>query len=164
MNDSDWLFGTSAFINNQVRPVAEDIDIEEREVGGSVKVGRRIIELVHASLTYRISQFRSTTRTFVLDKLRRDGIKSSAIFALSRNSTNNYLDPTQGTKVVLSQNFTGGPLLRGNFKFMETSLDGSWYIPWDFTDTYRTYFHLRACRPISIRCSVIPCHCSNDIV
>src|SRR5690606_37390708 len=36
--------------------------------------------------------------------------------------------------------FTGGPVLRGDFQYMESELDASYYYPIDFTETFRTYF------------------------
>jgi outer membrane protein insertion porin family len=142
VNDSQWLLGFSAFVNNKVRDLTDDISIEEREIGGSVKIGRKIIELIRGSITYQISEITTSSDSFIIDKFRKDGIKSSAIFGLGRNSTNNYLDPTEGSNVALNQTFTGGPVLQGDFQFMESSFDASQYVPIDFTETYRTYFHL----------------------
>ena len=142
VNDSQWLLGFSAFLRNSVRELTDNIDIQERRIGGSVKLGRKIIELIRGSITYRISKITTTSDEYRLNNLRQDGISSSAIFGLSRNSTNNFLDPSSGSDVSLNQNFTGGPILQGDFQYAESTLDSHYYYPIDFTETYRTYFHL----------------------
>ena len=60
---------------------------------------------------------------------------------MSRNNTNNYLDPSEGSSVRLSQEYTGG-FLGGDRDYLETTLDANYYYPIDFSDTYRTYFRI----------------------
>jgi len=142
VNDSHWSLGFSSFLNNEVREITDDIELQERRVGGSVTLGRKIIELIRGSLTYKISKIRTSSESFIIDKLREDGIQSTMIFGVGRNSTNNYLDPSSGSNVKATQSVTGGPL-GGDFQFMESGFDSSFYFPIDFSETYRTYFHLK---------------------
>ena len=142
VNDSYWSLGYNVFLKNNEIKVTDEVNIIERRIGGSVILGRRIIELIQGSLTYKIQKVTQTSEAFLLDRFKEQGIYSSAIFGLSRNSTNNYLDPSEGSVVHLSQNFTGGPILRGNFQYQETTLDASQFIPIDFSETYRTNFRL----------------------
>ena len=141
VNDSIWSAGTNIFYNNERRKDVSDITITERRVGGSVFVGRKIIELIRGRLTYQMAKItRDDNEAFLIERFRESGLSSSMIASISRNSVDNYIDPTSGTEVALRQQFTGGPLLGGDFQYMESSLDFTAYIPLDFTDTFRTYF------------------------
>ena len=142
VNDSDWLAGTTAYVKNDVRSPLDDVAIEDRRNGGTVFVGRRLFELVRARLTYKLERIQQITDSYIIDRFREEGISSSLIFSLSRTDTDNFIDPTEGTEIDLRQQFTGGSILRGDNQYMESSVDASWYIPWDFTDEYRTYFKL----------------------
>ncbi len=64
------------------------------------------------------------------------------IFSLGRYDTDNNISPTEGSEITLRQKITGGPILRGNYQFMESSLDGTYYYPVDFSDSFRTNFRL----------------------
>lgn len=142
VNDSLWSLGGGIFWNSDVEVPAEGVEVLERRNGGSVTVGRRIFELVRASVGYRYTRISQSTEDFLLERFRENGIASTLIFSLSRDATNNYLDPSEGTKVRLTQEVTGGSMLGGTQQFMQTILLGDAYLPIDFTDTYRTYFHL----------------------
>ncbi len=142
VDDSRWSLGFNAFLRNEVREPAQGIEVTERRVGGSVTVGRRIIELIHGSITYRWAKITQDSTSYVLERFKDQGIASTMIFALSRDSTNNYLDPSEGLRSRISQSVTGGPLLGGTRQFLETNLSQTVFVPIDFTDTYRTYFRL----------------------
>ncbi len=61
-------------------------------------------------------------------------LKSSVLFNLSRNSTDNPTHPTEGSNASLSAEFAGGAL-QGNVKYMRYMADISWYrnLFWKFT-------------------------------
>ncbi len=140
VNDSEWSAGFSIFMKNNVRRVADDVDVQERRTGGSVTVGRKIYELIRASMTYNLSRIDQESETFLLERFREQGIGSSVVLSLRRNNTNNYLDPSEGSDVQLSQTFSGGSILRGDREYMESALTASYYFPIDFDESYRTYF------------------------
>lgn len=143
VNDSQWSAGTTAFYSNQKINYLDDTVVDERRVGGSVFVGRRIIELIRARVTYKLQRIeRDAGEVYLLPRFQEEGIASSMIFSLLRSDVDNYIDPTSGTEFTLSQNFTGGEILRGDQKYMESSADATAYLPIDFSDTYRTYFKL----------------------
>lgn len=142
VNDSRWSLGFSAFWRNEVRLVTDGVSVQEKRVGGSVTVGRRIIELIRGAVTYRYSRITQDSDAYLLERFKEEGVASSLIFALSRDATNNYLDPSEGTRARISQKVTGGPLLGGDRQFFEFRVDGQWYLPIDMTETYRTYFRL----------------------
>ncbi|MFW7381607.1 MAG: outer membrane protein assembly factor BamA [Oligoflexus sp.] len=141
VNDSDWSLGFSAFWRNEVRRLTEDVQIQEGRRGGSVTIGRRLVELIRGAITFRLTQIFQDSDVFILDRFRQEGQANSVILSLSRNATNNYIDPSEGSVLRLSQEFTGG-VLGGDRQYLESIIDGSYYLPLDFTETYRTYFHL----------------------
>jgi outer membrane protein insertion porin family len=61
-------------------------------------------------------------------------LKSSLLFSISRNSTDNPAHPTEGSSASLSAEFAGGAL-QGNVKYMRYMADLSWYrkLFWRFT-------------------------------
>jgi outer membrane protein insertion porin family len=143
VNDSQWSAGNSLFYSNERRKYLDDVDVVERRIGGSVFVGRKVIELIRATVRYRLQRVeRDSGGQYVLSRFTEDGLSSSMIFSLSRVDVDNYLDATEGTDVTLSQNFTGGDLLKGDNQYMESSLDATVYYPIDFSEQYRTYFKL----------------------
>jgi outer membrane protein insertion porin family len=142
VNDSLWSLGFSAFWRNEVKNIAEGISVQEKRTGASATVGRKIIEQIFGSITYKITKISQDTDVFLLERFKESGIASSLIFALSRNSTNNYTEPSEGTILRASQQFTGGEILGGTQQYMMSSLSATYYYPIDFTDTYRTYFRL----------------------
>ena len=142
LNDTRWSLGGSAFWRNNVRYISDGLQVQERRTGGSVTVGRRIFELVRASIGYRYAKITQNSDQYVLSRFKEDGVASSVIFGISRDNTNNYIDPSEGTRTQLSYRVTGGPLLGGDRQFFETRFSSAVYLPIDFTETYRTYFRL----------------------
>jgi outer membrane protein insertion porin family len=142
VNDTQWSLGLNGFLQNTVRSITTDVDIQERRIGTSVTIGRRIIELIRASISYSISKITTTSDSYIIDRFREDGINSNVTFALSRNSTNNFIDPSEGSKLRVAQTYAGG-LLGGDFEYQESAAEADYYFPIDFSDTFRTYFHLR---------------------
>ena len=141
VNDSFWSLGFTAFWRNEVRLLTRDVQVQEARRGGSITVGKRIIELIRASISFRITQITQDSDVFILDRFRQEGQANSIILGVSRNATNNFIDPSDGSQIRLTQEFTGG-ILGGDREYLETVLDGSYYFPVDFSETYRTYFRL----------------------
>ncbi len=140
VDDSDWSLGFTTFFRNEVRLVTEGVDVQEARRGGSVTVGRKLFELVRGSISYRRSEISVQSKTLLVGNFVEDGQDSSIILGLSRNGTNNYIDPTEGSDLRLTQEFTGGPLLGGTRQYLETTASAAYFLPIDFSDTYRTYF------------------------
>ena len=141
VNDSEWSAGVQFFVNSQVSPILVRIlEAQEKRIGASLTVGRKIVELIQGAITYRVERIEHDSDQFLPQRFVEDGISSSVIFALSRNATNDYLDPTEGSEITLRQQFTGGKILRGEQEYAETTLSGSYFYPIDFSESYRTYF------------------------
>ncbi len=141
VNDSYWSLGGSAFWKNEVTPIA-GIELQEEKKGGRLVLGRRLFELVRGSVAYQYSLIRQSSDRYLIERFREDGIASSVTFSLSRNDTDNFLDPSEGTTASVSQKIVGGPLLNGERQYLESRLVGTVYYPIDYTETYRTYFKL----------------------
>ena len=142
VNDSEWSAGTNVDFSHAVEEIITDVKTEEKKYGVSVFVGRKIIEEVTARVTYSLQKTDQNNDQYLADKFQMRGLQSSMIFSLFRYATDNNIAPTEGTEVTLRQKITGGPILRGDYKFQESSIDAAWYIPLDYSDTFRTYFRL----------------------
>ncbi|MBF0441438.1 MAG: outer membrane protein assembly factor BamA [Oligoflexales bacterium] len=139
VNDSKWSLGFGASWQHEIQVITDGVNVEEKRIDASVTVGRDIIEKIRGFTTYKISKITQNSDAFLLDRFTDNGIESSLILGLSRNTTNNYLDPTEGNKATISQQITGGKILRGDSQYLESLFSDAQYIPIDFTETYRTY-------------------------
>ena len=143
LNDSLWLAGINSFYSNQETKYLDESLVTERRIGASIFIGRRVYELLTLRATYRLQNIsRDSGNTYILPRFVEQGVASSVIVSLLRNSVDNNIDPTSGTDFTLSQNVTGGPILRGFERYMESTADATAYLPVDFTDSYRTYFKI----------------------
>lgn len=140
-NDGPWSVGFSLFFRNEVSEIIEDIDVQNRSYGGDITIGRKIIEKIRGAITYELEVNSLGSKTPIDEQYKSDGLASSLIFALFRYDVDNNLDPTEGSKIDLSQRFTGG-ILGGDQDYMESSASAHYYYPIDFSETYRTYFHI----------------------
>lgn len=141
--DSHWSLGSSAFYTQESRRYANREFVEETRRGGTFTLGRRLFEHVHASAMWKLQRTALHNDAFVLQKFREEGLASSLTLSLFRNAVNDFLEPSAGSRVSLSQVFAGGSVLRGDKEYMETTLDAAYYYPVDFIEGYRTYFRLR---------------------
>jgi outer membrane protein insertion porin family len=144
VNDSVWSSSFALFYRNDVLKVLDDVEVQDKRYGGSVGVGRKIFELVRGNITYKASHISQTSDKFLLDRYIENAIASSVITGISRADLNNYIDPSEGSRVGVNQQFTGGPVLKGTQRYMESSAYGTYFYPVDFTETFRTYFKLSA--------------------
>ena len=143
VNDTLWSSGINLFHSNERREDFSKVVITEKRTGGSVFIGRRLIELIRGRISYRLQNIQwDAGDTYIISRYQTTGVASSVIFSLLRTQVDNFIDPTDGSEVTLSHNFTGGKILRGDQQYMETTLDAIYYYPVDFTETYRTYFKL----------------------
>jgi outer membrane protein insertion porin family len=140
--DSQWSAGTNLDYSHAEEEIIADVKTEEKKYGASVFVGRKIIEEITGRVTYSLQKTEQVSNQYLTDKFQMRGLQSSMIFSLFRYATDNNISATEGTEVTLRHKITGGPVLRGDYKFQESSIDAAWYIPLDYTDTFRTHFRL----------------------
>ncbi len=143
LNDGPWSLGTNISFRKFYRRYSLDIEVPELHRSVAVSLGRKLFELVQGSLTLRHTQIRQLEDIYIFEDYQEGGVKNSLITSLQRRDVDNYLDPSKGSSIILSHEFTGGLGLGGNYQFMESSIDVSQYVPLDFSDTFRTYFKLR---------------------
>ena len=129
----------NGFLRSQVRRFTAGVEVQETRRGASIRVGRRVFEMINLSTAFKTSAIQQTSDGFILDTFKDEGRENSIIFSLSRNATNNFIDPTDGSKLRASQQISGG-FLGGTRQYMETILDGAYFHPIDFNEVYRTYF------------------------
>lgn len=140
INNGQWSLGLNAGYSRTTKDYGFGVEFDEERRSFGVVLGRKIIELVRGSIGYSLSNTKQTTDQYVLDRFRTDGTKSSVYAEVSRKDYDNYLDPTDGLGLSLKHKYTGGNILRGDYEFMETTANASYYYPIDFTDTFRTFF------------------------
>jgi outer membrane protein insertion porin family len=139
LNDGDWSLGFNYeySIQDRVYAYVAGVEVAQIQQAVSVTLGRKIVELLRGQVTARHSVIRDKEEVLIFDGFQSVGIKNSFILGLFRKDLDNYIDPTEGNVVQLRHNFTGG-VFGGDFQFMETSLDGEYYLPIDFSDSFRT--------------------------
>ena len=142
VNDSFWSAGTNVDYSHAVEEVITDVNSDVKKYGFSVFLGRKIIEEIIGRVTYQFQKTVQNTTQYLLDKFEMGGLQSAVIFSVFRNSTDNNISPTEGTETSIRHKLVGGPVLNGDYKYQETSVDASVYVPIDFTETFRTYFKL----------------------
>ena len=64
VNDSHWSFGINGSTRNEVRQLTTDVRIQESRNAVSVSVGKRIIELIRASIAVRFSKITQDSDTY----------------------------------------------------------------------------------------------------
>ena len=144
VNDSKWSLGFNIGYKWQEVKYATGIDVLENHQSVSAKVGRDLFELVRGLVTVKhteIYQDGERSDSYLLDGARAVGVKNSVSLGLSRRELDNYLDPSEGTDIGLNHRFIGG-VLGGHYEFWESTADAEWYIPLEFSETFRTYFKL----------------------
>lgn len=142
VNDSLWSAGTNLEYSHAVQQIISDVEAEEKRIGASVFVGRKIIEEIAGRISLQLQKTEQTSDQYLVDKFQMRGMQKSMIFSLFRYATDNNIAPTDGSEIRVDHRITGGPILGGDYRYQETSLDAAYFIPLDFSDTFRTYFRL----------------------
>lgn len=145
VNDSPWSLGFNVAIERMLARIGSFSEpIPEKDESISVSIGRSLVELVRGTVTFRVSNVTLLDRRAeaYLDLSHKNGLKNTVGFALSRRDVDNYIDPSSGTIITARHMFNGGKL-RGVYHYMEENVEGEYYLPFDFSETYRTYikFH-----------------------
>ena len=140
--DSLWSAGFSLEHRKQ-NVVALGFDLLERRNSFSVYGGRTLFEKVRGTVGWEMNRTRQESSLYLSDALRMSGDTYGVVFSLSRKDLDNYLDPTEGNQLRLSQRFVGGPL-GGDYSYREAEFEGLYYHPITLGRDYRTHIKLRA--------------------
>jgi outer membrane protein insertion porin family len=106
------------------------LDYDKKATGGSVGFGKEFTEYIGGNITYNIEEaeitnIESDASDIILDQ---EGIKltSSISPSIWRDSRNNFLDPTEGSKNALYTTLAG---LGGDNYYWKAVADSLWYFP-----------------------------------
>jgi len=141
-----YLLGTenSVTVNiyNWIQDAVQQQFYTDRRKGFSVQLGRPFIWLDYTRF-FASYRFENVALSDFSSAYPADGIlrrthwplnKSSMLFSITRNSTDNPFHPTVGSVATLGAEFAGGPFF-GNVKYMRYSAEMSWFrkLFWKFT-------------------------------
>jgi outer membrane protein insertion porin family len=130
--DGPWSAGFSIYDT-----VHEYAEYDEKNIGGRLRLGRRLGEYVRGELavkheTVTVSDIDPGASTYIKDQ---EGTSTTNSIRLSvnRDTRDNFLNPTRGNRTVLSGEFAGG-FLGGDNYFTMSELEHSLYVPlfWRF--------------------------------
>jgi outer membrane protein insertion porin family len=142
INDSKWSLGLNIGYEQRENEILKGVTYQEKRISSGITLGRELFEEVRGSVSYNWKSVKILNDTLLLEKFRSDGVRSSLTFRLFRNKLDNYLDPTSGLSNSVSHRIVGGPLLKGDYVYMESVLNSTYYHPIEFSDTFRTNFRL----------------------
>lgn len=136
--DTRWTFTVNAYVY-----LREYVDYSRKDAGGSVTLGHYLPRSDYTRLFFsyqwqdtELSNF-SSSRS-ILNRIPLDTTTSSVTIGFNRNTTNNYLDPTDGSELYGSIEFAGS-YLGGENDFTKYTLRYSYFQPiWK-----GTYFNFR---------------------
>ncbi|MGD8351589.1 MAG: outer membrane protein assembly factor BamA [Nitrospirota bacterium] len=126
-----WLFGRpvsfSASVYNTER---EYVDYDRKATGFSLGLGKELSEYWKANVVYNLEEAEitdvgPTASQIILDQVGKR-LTSSISPSIIRDSRNNFLDPSRGSRTSLVVNFAG---LGGDNKFVKGVLDSQWFFP-----------------------------------
>ena len=138
VDDSDWSLGFNLDYESRLTRYAANINIPEKRRGFSASIGRTLFELVRTTLRFR---HRKTEYDdlYVFEGFQARGVTNTLSLAITRQNVDNFLDPTEGSTFNFSQNINGG-FVGGDFHFLETILNATYFHPLMLSDDFRTFF------------------------
>jgi len=140
--DSPWYMGFEAFSTERYY-----VDFVNSRTGGSLTLGRRIPHFEHVrfftTYSYLVSDLESFEESSTIyRKQPSDTAIGSMSFVLDRNALNNYLDPSDGSRLISEVEVAGHDIFGGDNDFIKSRLEGYYFQP-VFMGTY-IGMHLRA--------------------
>jgi len=115
----------------------EYLEYDKKAVGGSVGFGKEITEYIGANITYNIEQAEITNiepdASDIIFDQEGEKLTSSISPSIWRDSRNNYLDPTEGSKNSLYTTIAG---LGGDNYFWKGVVDSLWFVPAPLKTTF----------------------------
>ncbi|NWF76058.1 MAG: outer membrane protein assembly factor BamA [Nitrospirae bacterium] len=123
--DKPLTFSTSLY-----KTTREYIEYNKKATGFEIAFGKRFTEYVWGNIAYNfedaeIYDVTDDAPTIIKDQ-EGTSVTSSITPSLVRDSRDNFLDPSRGSRNSLSVTFAG---LGGTNKFLKGELDSAWFIP-----------------------------------
>jgi outer membrane protein insertion porin family len=138
--DSNWYLGVDLFSQEIYQ-----VKFVDRRQGGDVTLGRRIPHLdnmrFYATYSYIVTNLESYSSSATIYRKQPSNTSiGSLTLTLDNNALNNYLDPSDGSRLTGTVEMAGYNLFGGSNDFIKTSLEGYY-----FTPIYaKTYFGFHA--------------------
>lgn len=111
-------------------------DYEKKSIGGTLGFGKELSEYVGANISYSFQQTEisgiSDNASVILKDQEGTSITSSLHPGISRDSRDNYIDPSTGSKNSLRTTYAG---IGGDNYFVKGVIDSAWFFPviWNTT-------------------------------
>jgi outer membrane protein insertion porin family len=127
-----WLFDMPVSFSANVykTTTSEFIEYDKKATGLGISLGKRFTDYWYGDVTYRfenadITNVSDRASTIIKDQ---EGTKitSSITPSIIRDSRDNYLDPTRGSRNSLYVTYAG---LGGTNNFIKGEADSAWYLP-----------------------------------
>jgi outer membrane protein insertion porin family len=142
--DSPWSFGFSGTFSHNISlltssDVINKVYITQNTKSLSLNVGREVFENARFSLGYSISDTATEPSLPLTSKFYSSGKSEKLSQGLTYDDTDNYLNPTSGLHINLS-NSIGVKGLYGQYSFGSASAVMAYYLPLNFSDNFKTNF------------------------
>jgi outer membrane protein insertion porin family len=112
-------------------------DYDKKATGGSIGFGKELSEYVRGNITYRLEDVEITNieegASPIVKDQEGERITSSISPSLLRDSRDNHLDPTRGSKNTIYTTVAG---LGGDNNFVKSLFDSLWYFPFKWGTTF----------------------------
>ena len=127
--DSDWHLGVDLFSNEIYQ-----VQFIDSRKGGSVTLGRRIPHFdylrFYATYAYQVTNLESFQGSSTIYRMQpADTAIGSLTLTLDRNALNNYIDPTDGSRLTAEVEIAGQGIFGGDNSFIKTRLEALAFQP-----------------------------------
>jgi outer membrane protein insertion porin family len=123
--DKPVTFSTSLY-----KITREYIEYEKKAIGFSISFGKRFSEYWWANITYNFEDAEifdvSEEAPKIIQEQKGTRVTSSITPSLVRDSRDNYLDPSRGSRNSIYVTYAG---IGGTNNFVKSELDSAWYLP-----------------------------------
>lgn len=127
-----YFLDTRNILNANAYRIATDYDdFRRNSFGGGVSLGRRLFDFTTVSLGYRIEDVELTDFNLIVPEFFRDnadGLSSSLVFNLTRDTRNNPLITTKGTFHTINLQYSGNGL-GGDVNYFRAIGNARYYFP-----------------------------------
>lgn len=127
-----YFLDTRNILNANAYRIATDFnDFRRNSFGGGISLGRRLFDFTTASIGYRIEDVELNNFDLIVPEFFRnnaDGISSSAVLSVTRDTRNNPLITTKGTFHTVNFQYSGNGL-GGDVNFFRVIGNARYYFP-----------------------------------
>lgn len=126
-----WFFDRPiSFSVGIYRSDREYIEYDKEATGGSIGFGRNFGEYWHGNLSYRFERATieniDNDASIIIQEQEGTNTVSSITPSLVRDTRNSFLDPTAGSRNLMTVTYAG---LGGSISFIKGTIDSGWYFP-----------------------------------